>query len=184
MAEKASADRVAADMQPANYRSAVQLIRHAIQKKKEKIAGINGEIADQWAKVEGHKVNKKAGRIFATLDKLEHEERLDIMRSLNGLIDAAGWEETASDLVDAAQGNVVPLRVGGAKDDDPADPEREMDDLEKDLEAPVEAAKPRRGRKAASEEQAEADRGVARSVEDAKARTRAHFGQPVDGGEE
>lgn len=157
MAEKASADRVAADMQPANFRAAVQLIRHSIQKKKEKIQGINQAIGEDWGKVEGHKVNKKAGRIFGMLDKLEQDERIEIMRSLNGLIDGAGWDETAQDLVDAAESNVVPLRVGGAnaggaegEGDDAGDGgEAEMAEVEAAIAEP--AAKPRRGRKAKTE---------------------------------
>lgn len=112
MAKKASAESVAADMSPPNYRGAVQIIRGAIVKKKEKIQGINSEIGDQWGKVEGFKVNKKAGQIFATLDKLEHSDRMEIMRSLNGLMDAAGWEEDDSDLVDDMEDNVVHLRLG------------------------------------------------------------------------
>lgn len=118
MAKKASADIVSADMAPPNWRSAVQIIRHVITKKKEKIQGITSEIGDQWAKVEGYKVNKKAGQIFAALDKLEHPERVDIMRSLNGLIDAAGWDEESEDLVDAAEGKVVHMRFGKTDEGD------------------------------------------------------------------
>jgi len=155
MAEKASADRVAADMQPPNYRAAVQRIRHAIQKIRDKIAENNAKISEEWGKVEGFKVGKKAGRIFQMLDKLDHEERTEIMRDLNGLIDAAGWDETAGDLVDTAQGNVVHLRVGGsaetggAKDDE--EPSGDDDESEMaEVEAAVAEPKPRRGRKAAT----------------------------------
>lgn len=113
MAKKASAAGVAADMRPPNFRSAVQTIRHAITKKKEKISGINGEIAGEWGKIEGFHVNKKAGQIFASLDKLEHVERVDIMRSLNGLIDAAEWDKEIEDLADRAEGNVVHMNFPG-----------------------------------------------------------------------
>ena len=116
MAKAANAANVAADMRPPNFRSAVQLLR-GIDKKKEKIAGVTAEIGDIFAKVEGHKVNKKAARMFVTLDNLEPEDRVDIMRSLNGLIDAAGWEETAADLVDKAEGNVVAMRAGFSRPD-------------------------------------------------------------------
>jgi hypothetical protein len=118
MAKKASAETVAADMRPPNFRGAVQIIRSAIVKKKAAIQGINSEIGDQWGKVEGFKVNKKAGQIFATLDKLEHEERMDIMRSLNGLMNAAGWDEEDADIVDRAEGNVVTMRFGKAGDEE------------------------------------------------------------------
>lgn len=103
MAVRANADQVAADMRPADYRGAVKRLR-GIQAKKEKIGSVNGEIADIYAKVEGLKVNKKAARIFLTLDKLEPDERADVMRSINGLVDSAEWEG-AGDLVDAAEGN-------------------------------------------------------------------------------
>lgn len=111
MANKASADRVQADMQPPNYRGAVQRIR-TIKAKKDKIGSVNGEIADIYAKVEGHKVNRQAARIFYALDRMEADDRADVMRSLNGLCDAAGWESTDEDLVDQAEGTVVELRFG------------------------------------------------------------------------
>jgi hypothetical protein len=123
MAVKASGDRVAADMAPPNYRGAVQLIRHGITKIKNRIQGLNKDIGEQWGKVDGMKVNKKAGQIFAALDKLEHEERVDVMRSLNGLIDAAEWDKTSTDLVDAAEDNVVHLRVGGEAGAESGEPE-------------------------------------------------------------
>lgn len=101
MADRATADRVSADMKPPNYRGAVQRLR-TIKAKKDRISGINGEIGGIYDAVEGFKVNKKASRIFLTLDGLEHDERQDIWRSLVGLIDSAGW--VGGDLVDAAEG--------------------------------------------------------------------------------
>lgn len=112
MANKASADTVRADMQPPNYRAAVQRVR-TIPAKRDKIGSINGEIADIYAKIEGHKVNRRAAKIFYALDRMEPEDRADVIRSLNGLCDAAGWDETEEDLVDQAEGNIVHLRVGG-----------------------------------------------------------------------
>lgn len=112
MANKATADGVRADMAPPNYRSAVQIIR-TTKAKKDRISGINGEIAGIFAKVEGFKVNRKAGKIFAALDNMEADERNDVMRSLNGLFEAAGYEaEDAQDLVDMTEGAVVHLRFG------------------------------------------------------------------------
>lgn len=111
MAQKATPENVAADMAPPNYRAAVQRIR-TIKAKKDKVAGVNGEIADVWAKVEGHKVNKGAGKDFLRLDGMEHEDRVRYMRDLNGLIDAAGWDETAQDMVDKAENKVVHMRFG------------------------------------------------------------------------
>ena len=113
MANKASAENVRADMQPPNFRAAVQRLR-TIPAKRDKISSVNGEIADIYAKVEGHKVNRKGAKIFYALDRMEPEERADVLRSLNGLCDAAGWDETDEDLVDQAEGKVVHLRVGGA----------------------------------------------------------------------
>jgi hypothetical protein len=153
MAERASADRVAADMRPPDYRAAIKRIRSAIIAKQTRIASINGEISDEWSKVESNRVNKKAARIFLSLDKLEGEERADIVRSLNGLIAASGWDLDATDLVDKAQGSVVPLHVGprvgdegqgdsqgddedeGEGDEHEADGEAEMQSLEAAIEA-------------------------------------------------
>lgn len=185
MAERASRDRVAADMQPPNFRSAVQIIRHAIEKKKSRVQSINKEIGEEWAKVTGFKVNKKAGAIFGMMDKLENEERTDIMRSLNGLIDAAGWDKETADLVDEAEGNVVQLRVGGssetggAKGDDDDD-ERAGEDEGDDAEmAEVEAAlaEPvKRGRKPKSEAAEE----VTNRAAEAKAKVAAKImGKPA-----
>jgi hypothetical protein len=183
MADRASADRVSADMQPANYRAAVQLIRHSIEKKKEKLAEVQGKIGDDWTKVEGYKVNKKGGRIFAMMDKLEHEERVDIMRTINGLIDAAGWEETEQDLVDAAEGNVVHLRLHGQQDDDADegnaagegdDGEAEMAEVEAALAEPV---KSRRGRKAADPDRVAASKKVAETAERARENVRRQLGE-------
>lgn len=173
MADRASADRVAADMNPPNYRAAIKLIRTAIIQKKTKISSINGEISDQWAKVEGHKVNKKAGRVFLMLDGFEHDERADFIRSLNGLIDASDWEKEATDLVDKAQGNVVHLHVNGAagggedgdegEEFDTADGEAEMREVEDALEAP--AAGSRRSRRQKTEPAAKAASDVARAAD-------------------
>lgn len=113
MANKATADTVRADMAPPNFRGAVQQIR-TTKAKKDRISGINGEIAQVYVKVEGFKVNRKAAKVFYALDNMEQDERMDFMRSLNGLCDASGWDETGEDLVDQAEGNVVPLRIGGA----------------------------------------------------------------------
>lgn len=120
--KKADPDKLAADMSPPNYRAALQRLR-TIQAKKDKIAGVNGDIADIYAKVEGHKVNRKAAKVWVMVDKLEQADREAFMRSFNGLCDAAGWDAEAEDLVDQAEGNVVHLRMGRAdasedRDDD------------------------------------------------------------------
>ena len=118
MADNASAENVAADIRPPDFRGAVKKIR-TVKAKKAKIAETNGDIADIWAKVEGLKVHKKAGKWFAILDELEPKERQDILRSMRGLIDAAGWEDD-TDLVDRADGtNVVSLggKPGGGGDE-------------------------------------------------------------------
>lgn len=113
MAQRADADRVAADMRPPDFRKALKTMRQ-IKAKKEKIAGVNGEIAGIYATVEGHKVNKKAAKIFMALDSLELPEKNDILRSLQGLIDVAEWEKDVTDLADMADGTVVHLNFGGS----------------------------------------------------------------------
>jgi hypothetical protein len=113
MAERATAAGVAADMKPPNYRGAVQRLR-GIAAKKARIAGVNGEISGIYDTVEGFKVNKKAARIFLTMDALEPDERQDIWRSLIGLIEVAEWDRSG-DLVDEAEGgdgNIVTPNFG------------------------------------------------------------------------
>lgn len=136
MADKATAERVAADMSPPGYRQAVQRIR-TIQPHKEKIAKVNGDISDIWAKVEGHKVDKRAGRIFLILDRLEPVERMMVFRDLNGLADSAGWEEQNGDLVDTAQNKVVNLRMGAPATAQETDDE--ISDMENGGQVNVEA---------------------------------------------
>lgn len=127
MVTKANSENLAADMSPPNYRAAVQRIR-SIPAKKVKVSSINGDIADIWSKVEGHKVFKQAGRAFLKLDGMEHVERMRFMRDLNGLIDAAGWPTEDEDMVDMAEGRKVQMRVGASGDPDPDD----EDDLDLD----------------------------------------------------
>ena len=114
MADKATADNVAADIRPPQYRKAVQTMRSSIKSKKERVAKINTEIAEVWGTIDGYKVNRQAARIFMQLDKLKEEDRVDVMRSLNGLIEHAEWPDQSTDLVDEAEDNVVQMRVGGS----------------------------------------------------------------------
>ena len=136
MAERATADRVAADMRPPNFRGAVQRLR-TIKAKKERIAGITSEIGGIFDAVEGFKVNKKAAKIFLPLDALEPDERADIIRSLKGLIEAAGWTE--GDLVDQAEGgggNIIAASFGRKSGEaDPAAAEQNDKDLDEAIEA-------------------------------------------------
>lgn len=136
MADKATKERLAADMKPPNYREAIARIR-SIDTKKDRIAAVTAEIGEIWAKVEGHKVDKKAGKIFQTLDKLDDEDRVTVLRDINGLCDAAGWSKTGADLVDKAQNNVVSLRVGekaaaGDEGGDDDDDDQVVDDQDGD----------------------------------------------------
>lgn len=142
MGSKASIENVTADMSPPNYRAAVNRLR-AIPAKKNKIAGVQGEISDIFAKAEGHKVNRKGAKIFVMLDALDPPERADVMRSINGLADAAEWNKSEEDLVDQAEGTVVQLRVGKGKAavDSGGDDEAKMQDLGEAIAAPAEAAR-------------------------------------------
>lgn len=106
MAESANESKVAGSIRPPDYRAAVKTIR-TIDAKKKAIAGKNSEIGDIWARVEGYKVPKKAGKVFAQLDALEHEERQNIVRALQGLIAASDWPAFEQDLADQAEGTVV-----------------------------------------------------------------------------
>jgi hypothetical protein len=133
MGNKATTDNVAADMSPPNFRAAVKTLR-TIKSKKDKVSSINGEISGIYDRVEGYKVNKKGARIFLMLDGLEEAERIDILRTVNGLADVAEWDKEASDLVDQAEDNVVHLRIGeGASAELPGGPE--MDEVEAVVEA-------------------------------------------------
>lgn len=144
MAAKASADKVAADMRPPDYRFAVQTVRGTLPTEKAHIARINGKIGDMFARIEGKGVNKKGAKIFAALDVLEPEERNDILRTLEGMVAASGWELDAHDLADEAEGrdNVVHALFGGAKQDgEGAEGDEVIDNVVAEIE------KPKRGRK-------------------------------------
>lgn len=131
MAEKATKDKVAADLRPPSWKAAITRIRNTFQPKKDKIASINGEIADMWGKVEGSdRVNKVAAKFWHKLDKMEGPERLDVMRSFNGLAANSGWPDVEVDLVDAANGDEVSMRLGAAAqngDDDDDDQDGDGD---------------------------------------------------------
>lgn len=126
MVEKASAGSVAAAIRPPDFRKAVISIR-GISAKKDKLASVQGEIADIWAKIEGLKVNKIAGKFFDKLDQLEPADRLDVLRSFNGLADAADWDKQYQDLADSAEGKVVDMRLGTGADNSESDAEDESD---------------------------------------------------------
>lgn len=134
MAKRATTDTVQADMQPPNYRAAVQNIR-SIKTKREKIAGVNGEIAGIYAKIEGFRVNKKAAKIFDVLDRLDLVDRNDVLRSFQGLVDASGWESDAEDLVSDADGNVVRMRFNKSAAEPADENEEEDDELDREIDA-------------------------------------------------
>lgn len=118
---KATAEKVAADMSPPNYRGAYKVLG-GIDAKMAKIASLNGEIGGIFDRVEGFKVNKKAAKIFMALDKLEAVERNDIMKSLEGLIGVAEWDR--SDLL-------TPVTSGD--DDDTGGGDDEVDEIADDI---------------------------------------------------
>lgn len=129
MAKSASADKVAADMRPVDFRGAVQLIR-TTKAIKDQMSGLAGKVSKVFSQVAGDKkVNGKAAKIFYALDNMTLEERTDVMRSLQGLISVSGWEASEADLVDQAEGGEVDMTLGAASGDD----DDEDDDLE-DLE--------------------------------------------------
>lgn len=180
MAERASRDRVAADMRPPNWRAAVQVIRVSIEKKKAKIAEVNSAIATDWASVEGYKVNKKGGRIFAMLDKLEKPERDDIMRTINALADAAGWDKEITDLADQAEGKVVHLRVGVQGDDDRAGEGEGDEDEMAEVEAAVAEPAKGKGARSVAARAAEAKAKVAEQILGTKPEDETYTGDNSD----
>lgn len=193
MANKATADSVRADMAPPNFRAAVQQIR-TTKAKKDRISGITGEISQIYAKVEGFKVDKKAGRVFYMLDNLEHDERMSFMRSLNGLIDAAGWETEAADLVDSAENKVVQLRVGGVGGESVGDDEdiveealagdkptpSDMDDVAGEFEASEEELAKQVGRGAKAKDPAPGTGAAARAAMKAASAQEPYTGDNSD----
>lgn len=130
MAKAASKDSVNATTQAPDARFAVQQIRFGIKKRKDKISGINGEIADDWKKIEARGINKTGARIWEILDKLSHEERVDAMRTFNAMADVSEWDKQAEDLADMAGDNVVPLRAHIPGEPEP-DAEQDLDELER-----------------------------------------------------
>lgn len=129
MAKAANKENVTKTTQTPDARFAVQQIRFGIKKRKDKISGINGEIADDWKKIEARGINKTGARVWSILDNLSHEERVDAIRTFNAMADVSEWDKQAEDLADMAEGNVVPLRahVPG----EPAAAEQELDELER-----------------------------------------------------
>jgi hypothetical protein len=141
MAKAATTDSVAnANRLPA-FKAVLTILRVEMKKKKDRIAGINGEMADLWGRVEGHKVDKLGAKMFMMMDKLEPDERVAAMRSFDELCDLAEWPEMAADLADLAEGKEVPMRMGqseGAKE-----VEKELDDEDTKPQAEKKPAKPK-----------------------------------------
>lgn len=119
MANAASKDRVAADLEGPDYKGTLDLLRNRIKAKKDKVSGINGEISGIYDQIEKKGVNKAGARMFLQLDGKEEAERRDILRTIQKLAEVAGWDGSG-DLVDDAEGkgatNVVtmPKKGGGA----------------------------------------------------------------------
>lgn len=111
MPKAATSETVGAAVRKPQFRQAVQTLR-TIKAKKDKVSSVNGEISGIYDRMEGYKVNKKAARMFFGLDGLEEAERAEIISSLNGLMDAAGWPERNQDLADRASGVTRSGRVG------------------------------------------------------------------------
>ena len=137
MAKRADAETVQSDMQPPNYRGAVQKMR-LIPAKKDRISSITGEIGDIYAKVEGMKCNRKGAKIFYALDRMEQSERDDVLRTLEGLLAAAGYdEENRTDLMDIAEGaRVLPMRRTVPASENQADDVDEAVGEDGDIPAP------------------------------------------------
>lgn len=156
MANKATAEKVAADMRPPDYRYAVQTIRGGVNQKKTKVSSLNGEIGDLYSKIESKGVHPKAAKFWASVDKLEPVERMQIMRSFNGMCDASGWPEVDGDMVDTAEGKVVHMRMNtpdadesdenadGTDGEHPGDDEEGDEDDDEEPE-PVKAGRKRSG---------------------------------------
>jgi hypothetical protein len=130
MAKAASADSVQRTTATPDARFAVQQIRFGIKKRKDKISGINGEIADDWKKIEGKGINKIGARVWAILDGLSYEERVDAIRSLNAMSDVSEWDKQAEDLADMAEGTVVPMRMQ-VPGEPPQDADQQLDEIER-----------------------------------------------------
>lgn len=119
MAKAATKDSVSADMKPIDFRGAIKRLG-TIKAKSDKQKALAGEISDVYSKCEGiHGVNKQACKIFQGLSKLDEEDREQVFRDLNGLMDAAGFITESADLVDQADGKVVKMRMPEKKKKDP-----------------------------------------------------------------
>lgn len=114
MAKKADKDRVRADLAPPDYEGAIEIIRNRIQAKKNQVSGINGEVSGLWDQIEKKGVNKEGARVFLKLDGLEEPVRNDVLRTIQAMSAAAGWDK-AGDLVDKITDNVVQMPAPAAK---------------------------------------------------------------------
>lgn len=115
MARKANAEAIAQEAEGPDYVGACVILRDRIKAKKDKVAGINGEVSGLYDQIEKKGVNKIGARMFLTLDGKEDDERKDILRTITKLAEAAGWND-GGDMVDKAEGTNV-VRMPGAKSD-------------------------------------------------------------------
>jgi len=136
MANAASKERVAADIEGPDYKGTLDLLRNRIKAKKDKVSGINGEISGICDQIEREGVNRAGARVFLQLDGKEEAERRDILRTIQKLAEVAGWDKSG-DLMDDAEGNgnvvEMPLggKAGGVSDDgdgeESTDPDAKID---------------------------------------------------------
>lgn len=124
MARKADKDRVRGDLTPPNYEGAIEVIRDRIVAKKGQVGKVNGEISGLWDQIEKMGVNKEGARIFLRLDGLEEPLRNDVLRTIQAMAAAAGWDKKG-DMIDQAAGNVVQMPTPANKSKDkPAKPKK------------------------------------------------------------
>lgn len=91
-----------------DFEKALKIIRGDINRHDQEMSTIRGEMSGAWKAVEKDcHVNKKGARIFRALFNMEEELRDDCLRTLYGLMAAAGIG-VSQNLVDAANGVDVP----------------------------------------------------------------------------
>ena len=133
MAKAATKDSVSAAMKPIDYRAAVKRLQ-GIDAKKTKQQQMAKEIGDILSASEGIcGVDKRASKIFMIMRKLDENDLITVFRDLNGLLDAAGLITQGADLVDAATGNVVEMRMPNKPKK--ADPDADDGTIEDEIQA-------------------------------------------------
>lgn len=127
MAKTANSENVRRDVEGPDFKGAIELIRGPIARNKSDSSSLGQDNSTIYKRIDKqYGVNRQAATMFASLDGMQADKRTDVLRSLFGLVQNAGYGNF-DDLVDRAEraASEKPAATAEAK---PALPDHPSDD--------------------------------------------------------